>query len=269
MLQIGKFVVSPPPPPPHSLLGSVQIYGDNYSSNCKFCGLIQSTKIGSPNLTKPPQGQLLHFEQTDFLFKQVKLTKISYFGTLFIVQLISNSGSQDSVYTGFSLYRVQFMQVSVYTGFSLYRVQFMQVSIYTGFSLCRFQFIQGSFYTGFSLCRFQFIQDSVYAGFSLYRVQFIQGSVYAGFSLYRVQFMQGSVYAGFSLYRIQFMFHCIKITKNLQYSSYNIMLHWIRNMYNKNIRKHIYKYQMLKIYRKSIKYFNTISFTIKIETKTF
>jgi len=47
------------------------------------------------------------------------------------------------------------------------------------------------------------------------------------------------------------------------------MLHWIRNMYNKNIRKHIYKYQMLKIYRKSIKYFNTISFTIKIETKTF
>ena len=106
-------------------------------------------------------------------FIQVKLTKISYIGTLFNVRFIQD----------FDVFRVQFRQ-----DFGVFRVQFIQdfgvfsVQFIQDFGVFRVQFIQD-----FGVFRVQFIQD-----FGVFRVQFRQD-----FGIFRVQFRQVSLYISF------------------------------------------------------------------------
>ena len=119
-------------------------------------------------------------------FIQVKLTKISYIGTLFNVRFIQD----------FDVFRVQFIQ-----DFDVFRVQFIQdfgvfrVQFRQDFGVFRVQFIQDfdvfsvQFIQDFGVFRVQFIQD-----FGVFRVQFIQD-----FGVFRVQFRQD-----FGIFRVQF-----------------------------------------------------------------
>ena len=117
-------------------------------------------------------------------FIQVKLTKISYIGTLFNVRFIQD----------FDVFRVQFIQ-----DFDVFRVQFIQdfgvfrVQFRQDFGVFRVQFIQDfgvfsvQFIQDFGVFRVQFIQD-----FGVFRVQFRQD-----FGIFRVQFRQVSLYISF------------------------------------------------------------------------
>ena len=85
------------------------------------------------------------------------------------------------------------------------KVLFIQDSVYSVFCLYRIQYIQCLVYTGFSIFSVWFIQDSVYSVFGLYRIQYIQCLVYTGFRIFSVWFIQDSVYSVFGLYKFHYL----------------------------------------------------------------